>query len=206
MASHRPAQADDFFREIGDKRLGLGIARAEFALGDFSHAIGPIGKSAGAKLQVAIAATRDGASKACLILTATRHARALLKLSSPESARVMARGKTQVHVWFTSVAGRAGAFRRAMSDVCSTPGRAFDWTSRSNRPKADSAKQSRSNRPKADSANPNVSQLLAGTRSGPGRSPGAARVHPCEGRARAPQHSSPLPERLAKRLLKDEVE
>jgi hypothetical protein len=117
----------------------------------------------------------------------------LLKLSSPESARVMARGKTQVHVWFMSVAGRAGAFRRAMSDVCSTPGRAFDWTSRSNRPKA-------------DSANPNVSQLLAGTRSGPGRSPGAARVHPCEGRARPPQHSSPLPERLAKRPLKDEVE
>jgi hypothetical protein len=34
----------------------------------------------------------------------------------------------------------------------------------------------RSIRPEADSAGPNVSQLLAGTHSGPGRSPGTARV------------------------------
>jgi hypothetical protein len=49
LAPHRLAQPDDFFREVGDERLGLGIGRAEFTLSGFSHAIGPIGKSAGAK-------------------------------------------------------------------------------------------------------------------------------------------------------------
>jgi hypothetical protein len=61
LAPHRLAQADDFFREVGDERLGLGIARAEFTLSGFSHAIGPIGKSAGAKLEVAATATRAAA-------------------------------------------------------------------------------------------------------------------------------------------------
>jgi hypothetical protein len=47
----------------------------------------------------------------------------------------------------------------------------------------------RSSRPKADSANIQVvSQLLAGSRSGPGRSPGAARVPDLRSQARRAPH------------------
>ena len=48
----------------------------------------------------------------------------------------------------------------------------------------------RSRWPEADSARPNVSQLLAGTLSAPGGSPGTARVLGCEPNPRAPH---PIP-------------
>ena len=49
---------------------------------------------------------------------------------------------------------------------------------------------------------PNVSQLLAGTRSGPGRSPGAARVHRLRTMRAGAATSSRFTERLAKRPLR----
>jgi hypothetical protein len=89
----------------------------------------------------------------------------------------------------------AGASRRATCALAHahlrrflrcTPGRAFrlgHW---------------RSSRPKAGSANIQVvSQLLAGPRSGPGRSPGAARVLDCVSNPRAPRLVPPR-QRLAK--------
>ncbi len=55
----------------------------------------------------------------------------------------------------------------------------------------------RSTRPKAASATQNVSQLLAGTRSGPERSPGAARVPDPRDQTRGRRAPSRLNDRLA---------
>ena len=73
----------------------------------------------------------------------------------------------------------AGASRRASGGVCAMPGRAFRF----------------SRRPVKSASV--VSQLLAGTRSGPGGSPDAARVFGCEPNPRAPR-PVPLRQRLAK--------
>ena len=73
--------------------------------------------------------------------------------------------------------GRAGAIRHAMSGVECGAGPRFLSAHRTDAP--------------------SISQLLAGTLSSPGRSPDTARVHPCEGCARAPRPSSRFPERLA---------
>ena len=96
----------------------------------------------------------------------------------PVQARVKARRKARSVYGDTSVAGRAGAFRRALQRRSCNAGPRFPLRAVAlggRRPEAQHSLRSR--RPKADSAATQfVSQLLAGTRSGPGRSPGIARV------------------------------
>ena len=82
--------------------------------------------------------------------------------------RGVARRRAQTY-GSASGTGTAGASRRASGDVCAAPGRAFRFG------RCAQVGQ------RGHSARPNVSQLLAGSHSGPGRSPGTA-PHPASRR------------------------
>ena len=88
---------------------------------------------------------------------------------------------------------KAGSANPSTCGVYAMPGRAFHFGHRAQVGL------------KADSARPNVSQLLAGTLIGPGRSPGIARVPNLHVRPAGAATSSSLDVCLAKRPLADEV-
>ena len=92
-----------------------------------------------------------------------------------------------------------------MSGVYAMPGRAFHFGHCARPEKADLPSPAEAGFAKAGSARPNVSQLLAGTLIGPGRSPGIARVPNLHVRPAGAATSSSLDVCLAKRPLADEV-